>query len=218
MAGGSIELAAPSDAAEQAFIPLKTGMFDAGQYRVDSRAGAGSLEVADASFFKLANIQASEADGSGTQAWVIQTNSDGSVTIRNNRSGKPAEAADAAPGANVRQNKSSGDEEQNWYLEESGGGWYRLRSAYGDNYLEADASSTDGAGDTNVRVAAGVSEGDAAGAAEWRFVPIKVKKAGPAMPKAAADAVEKEARKHLGKRYVFGAAGPKTGDCSGYIY
>jgi cell wall-associated NlpC family hydrolase len=38
------------------------------------------------------------------------------------------------------------------------------------------------------------------------------------MPKAAADAVEAEARKHLGKRYVFGDEGPNTFDCSGYIY
>jgi cell wall-associated NlpC family hydrolase len=213
-----IELASPSDSTKQAFVPLKTGLFDAGQYRIDSRSDAGSLEVKGSSFFNLSNIQASAADGSGAQAWFVKVNSDGSVTVRNERSGKPIEVAGSSPGANVRQNKSSGGKVQKWYMEESGDGWYRLRSASGGNYLEADAASVDAAGNTNVRTVPGEGSDDTSDIMEWRFVPTKVKKAGPVMPKVAADAVEKEARKHLGKRYVFGAEGPGTFDCSGYVY
>jgi cell wall-associated NlpC family hydrolase len=213
--GYGVELAPPSGSTKQAFIPSETALFDAGKYRIDSRSDAGSLEVRDASFFKLADIRTDTADGSGTQAWFIRENDDGSVTIRNGRSGKPIETAGPETDSDVRQNKSSDDDAQKWFIEESGGGWYSLRSASGDNYLEANTAGE------NVKAVSGDGvnvTGDAPDALGWRFVPVEVKKAGPAMPKAAADAVEKEARKHLGKRYVFGAEGPKTFDCSGYIY
>jgi cell wall-associated NlpC family hydrolase len=220
--GFGVKLASPSESTDQAFLPVKVGMFDAGLYRVDSRAGAGSLEVEGASFFKLANIQADEADGSGTQSWFVRANADGSVTVRNERSGKPAEADGSRAGANVRQNKSTGGNAQKWLLEESGEGWYRLRSASGAGYMEANAANVGATGEVNVGTAAG-NAGAGTGAdtpdsMEWRFVPVELEQAGPAMPKEAADAVELEARKHLGKKYVFGAEGPKTFDCSGYIY
>jgi cell wall-associated NlpC family hydrolase len=213
----SVELAAPSDTTTQAFLPVETALFDSGQYRLDNKSGDKSLEVTDASFFKLANIQAGVADESGTQAWFIRMNADGAVTIKNQRSGKPAEAASSASGANVRQNKSSGKNAQRWIVEECGDGWFRLRSATASGaYLDA-STGTGAAGKSDVRAMTGAA-GEAIDAQKWRFTPVKVVKAGPVMPKAAADAVEQEARKHLGKRYVFGTQGPTTFDCSGYIY
>jgi cell wall-associated NlpC family hydrolase len=209
-----VKLAKPSESAKQVFMPVEVALFDSGQYRLDTYEGDLSLEVENASFFKQANIQTGEADGSGAQAWFVRAHSDGSVTIRNERSGKPAESS----GENVRQNASSGSRAQRWFIEESGGGWFKLRSAAGDTYMEADVDSVDAAGNMNVGVAPAVVDGDTPAGMKWRFVPVKVTKPGPAMPKAAAAAVEKEARKHLGKKYVFGAEGPNTFDCSGYIY
>jgi cell wall-associated NlpC family hydrolase len=215
-----IDLAAPSDSVKQAFIPDKTKMFDTGQYRVDSRAGFGSLAVEDASFFALADILTGGADGSGAQAWLVSENADGTLTIRNSRSGKPMETSKSVAGGVVRQNKSSRNAKQKWILEESGDGWYTLSSASGSeyHYLSAGTGVTDGGGYTELTTAPEGPEGDTPDSIEWRFVPVKVTKAGPAMPEDAADAVEKEARKHLGKKYVFGAEGPNTFDCSGYIY
>jgi cell wall-associated NlpC family hydrolase len=208
-----ITLAAPSDATKQAFVPEETALFDDGHYRIDCKTGGASLEIEDASFWALADIRTGKADGSGTQAWHVRDNGDGTFTLKNQRSGKPAEAAAGRIGANVRQNKTSGGDAQGWILEECGGGWYRIASAsVAGGYLGAGAKDASGDADVSVADASG---GDAV---MWRFVPVTLKKAGPAMPKAAADAVVKEARKHLGKKYVFGAEGPDAFDCSGYVY
>jgi cell wall-associated NlpC family hydrolase len=216
----SVQLAAPSESTEQAFITERTGLFDAGQYRIDSRSGAGSLEVEDASFFRYASIVMGEADGSGAQAWFVSENSDGTFTIRNERSGKPMETTGSTAGANVRQNKSSGSDTQKWTLVESGNGWYTLNSASGagDHCLDAGASDSYSGESAEVRTTSGVVAGDIPDNMEWRFTPVKITDPGPPMPSDVADAAEKEARKHLGKRYVFGAEGPNTFDCSGFIY
>jgi cell wall-associated NlpC family hydrolase len=210
-----IKLAASSGSTKQGFVPTETELFDKGQYRIDSRSGSGSLEVEDASFFDLASVMTGEADGSGTQAWFIRENSDGTVTIRNERSGKPLEVEDSSVESGVMQNTSSGGSEQKWLLEESDKGWYTLSSAYADTYMEVDETAD--TNDVNVRTT-DAAVGNVPNSMEWRFVPTKLKEAGPAMPKEAADAVYDEAKKHLGKKYVFGASGPKTFDCSGYIY
>jgi hypothetical protein len=209
-----VELAAPAESTKQAFLPDRTGLFDRGRYRIDSRAGAGSLEVEDASFDDYTDILLGAADGSGKQAWYVETNGDGAVTIRSGRAGKPIEVDGPEGGAGVVQNKSSGGEEQQWVLEESGGGWYTLRSVWGETYLESDEETGDG----TVRTTSGAVTAGVPNNMEWRFVPVKVKDPGPAMPKAVADEVIAEAKKHLGKKYVFGAEGPNTFDCSGFIY
>lgn len=213
----SAKLAAPSNSTKQAFLPEKIALFDTGQYQLTNKAGDKSLEVAGASFFSLAELQTGESDGSGTQAWFVKTNSDGTMTIKNQRSGKPAEANASERNANVRQNASSGKKAQKWTLEECGSGWFRLRSeAVNSAYLDANTEA-DEAGKSSVRTIANAT-GATIDTQMWRFTPVKVVKAGPAMPKDAADAVEKEARRHLGKRYVFGTSGPTTFDCSGYVY
>lgn len=121
-----------------------------GRYFVVARHSTKVMEVASGSTNDGANIQQNAYSGGTNQQWDIiplpsTLGGDYSYyTMSAAHSGKAADVQNwgLSPGANVMQWPAGGGENQSWFLEYAGNGYFYIRSRWSGLYLEVSGAST----------------------------------------------------------------------------